>query len=240
MLAGEELTMESQTGSTVHTSGFGSPPPGGGGFGPPPGGGGGGFGPPPGGGGGGFGPPPGSPPPGGGFGPPPGAPPPGGGFGPPPGGQPPGGFGAPMAGPPPKKSNTMMFVGIGCGLLALISCACGIGGYFYMAAKAEEGMQALRDYQPPPGTYGTVPTDPSGSGTVAAPAGGDTCAKVDRCCPAFYVARGLPAEQAATTCSQMASARSMATGPMLETVCASQMQAFTSAGGGVPVPPECQ
>lgn len=228
VLAGEELTMESQTGSTVHTSGFGSPPPGGGGFGPPPGGG-----------GGGFGPPPGAPPPGGGFGPPPGAPPPGGGFGPPPGGQPPGGFGAPMA-PPPKKSNTMMFVGIGCLALLLLTCVCGAGGYWYVSMKAEEGMQALRDYQPPPGTYGTVPTtDPGGSGAVVAP-GGDTCAKVDRCCPAFYVARGLPAEQAATTCSQMASARAMATGPMLETVCASQMQAFTSAGGGVPVPPECQ
>jgi len=129
---------------------------------------------------------------------------------------------------------------LACGALLFFSCLCGGGTYWYVSMKAEEGMQALRDYQPPPGTYGTIPTtDPGGSGSVVAP-GGDTCAKVDRCCPAFYVARGLPAEQASTTCSQMAAARAMATGPMLETVCQSQMQAFTSAGGGVPVPPECQ
>ena len=227
--------MEPQTGTEMHASGFGSPPPGGGGFGPPPGGGGG-FGPPPGGGGG-FGPPPGG---GGGFGPPPGG---GGGFGPPPGGG--GGFGPPPGAgggygePPKKKSNTLMFVGIGCGALLFLSCVCGGGIYWWTARKAQEAMDALQQYQPTPGTFGAVPSgDSAGSG--AAPAGGDTCAKVDRCCPAFYVARGLGSEQAATTCAQMASARSQAMGGMLETVCAAQLQAFTSAGGGIPLPPECQ
>lgn len=228
--------MESQTDSTVHASGFGSPPPGGGGFGPPQGGGGG-FGPPQGGGGG-FGPPPGGQPPGG-FGPPPG----GGGYGPPPGGQQQGGYGPPMGGEPPKKSKTGMYVGIGCAVLLFLGCLCGGGVYMFVIRPAQQAAEAfntgLQNYQPTPGTFGTVPsTDSTGSG--AAPSGSDTCAKVDRCCPAFYVARGLPAESASTTCAQMASARSQAMGAMLETVCAAQMQAFTSAGGGVPLPPECQ
>jgi len=144
--------------------------------------------------------------------------------------------------PPKKKSNTLMYVGIGCGALLFLSCVCGGGLYWWTAKKAEEAMteynQQMQQLGATGGTFGTVPSTDS-TGTVA-PSGSDTCAKVDRCCPAFYVARGLPAESASTTCAQMASARSQAMGAMLETVCAAQMQAFTSAGGGVPLPPECQ
>ncbi len=152
-----------------------------------------------------------------------------------------------MGAPPPKKSNTMMYVGIGCLALLFFSCICGGGGLWYAKKKGEEKMAeaaaALQGYQPNGGTFGVVPpsTDSAGSGGAVAPSGGsDTCAKVDRCCPAFYVARGLGSEQATTTCTQMASARSQAMGAMLETVCAAQLQAFTSAGGGIPLPPECQ
>lgn len=98
--------------------------------------------PPPGGFGGG---PAGGPPPGGGFGGPPGgggAPPPGGGFGGPAGGPPPGaagyGGGMPPGGEPPKKkSKALMYVGIGCGILALLSCI-GAGACWYCTKQAAE------------------------------------------------------------------------------------------------------
>ena len=148
-----------------------------------------------------------------------------------------------MGAPPPKKSNTMMYVGIGCLVLLFFTCVCGGGVYWYLSKKAAEAAAAFQNYQPNAGTFGVVPpsADSAGSGGVVAPSGGsDICAKIDRCCPAFYIARGLAAEQATTTCAAMASARSQAMGPMLETICASQLQAFASAGGGVPLPPECQ
>lgn len=152
-----------------------------------------------------------------------------------------------MGAPPPKKSNTMMYVGIGCFVLLFLGCVCGGGITLYLKKKGEEAAaefnSQLQGYQPNAGTFGVVPpsTDSAGSGGAVAPSGGsDACAKVDRCCPAFYVARGLGSEQATTTCTQMASARSQAMGAMLETICAAQLQAFTSAGGGIPLPPECQ
>lgn len=80
--------------------------------------------------------PPGTPPPGGGgWGPPQGGGPPSFGGGPPSygggppsygGGPPSYGGGFPPAQPPPKKSKTGLYVGIGCGCLLLL--ACGVGG----------------------------------------------------------------------------------------------------------------
>lgn len=81
---------------------------------------------PPPGGGGGYPPPPGG---GGGWG----TPPPGGGWGGPPSGP---GYGPP-APPPPQKSKTGMYVGIGCGCLVLLGCI--IGGVLL----ATGGMSSL-------------------------------------------------------------------------------------------------
>lgn len=61
------------------------------------------------------------PPPGGGY--PPGGSYPGGSY---PGGSHPGGFPPPQQ-PPPKKSNTMLYLGIGCGCLAILGCLVGGG-----------------------------------------------------------------------------------------------------------------
>ena len=142
-----------------------------------------------------------------------------------------------------------MYVGIGCAALVFLSCVCGGGVYLFVSSRAEAGLESLRDYQVPvdpaadPSSdpmLGSKPDQPFGSGVAEPTAGGETCAKIDRCCPAFYVARGLGADQAASTCGQMAAARAQAAGPMLETICAAQLQAFASAGGGVPLPPECQ
>ncbi|MEM9067573.1 MAG: hypothetical protein AAGE52_03675 [Myxococcota bacterium] len=58
----------------------------------------------------------------------------------PPYGQPPygGGFGGPPAGPPPQpKSNTLKYLGIGCGVLTLLALACG-GGFYACWAKLTE------------------------------------------------------------------------------------------------------
>jgi hypothetical protein len=206
--------------------GFGAPPAGGGGFGEPPAGGG--FGAPP---AGGFG----APPAGGGFG----APPAGGGFGAPPAG---GGFGAPPAGdggaPAPKPNNTLKYVGIGCAALLFLSCVCGGGLYWYAQKKAEEALEVLQNYQPPAGgdPAAAAPLGAEGAGA----AGDGACARVERCCPAFYTSRGLGSEQAAATCSQMAAARAQAPAAMLEAICNGQLQGFAASGGGNPLPPECK
>lgn len=98
---------------------------------------------PPGGGGGGWGPPPGGggPP---GYGGPPsyGGGPPGYGGGPPSyGGGPPGyGGGFPPPQPPAKKSNTGLYVGIGCGCLLLLGCMIG-GGIWYAISSMGPGEE---------------------------------------------------------------------------------------------------
>lgn len=217
--------MDSQTGTQMHAGGFGSPP----------GGGGGGFGPPQGGQPGGFGPPQGGQPPGG-FGPPPGGQPQGG-FGPPPGG-PQGGYGPPMGGEPPKKSHTMMYVGIGCLALLFFTCVCGGGAYWWMAKKAKEAAAALQNYHPTPGTFGVVPpsggTDSTGG---TAPAAGGTCAKAKACCEALY-SQPIFQGQGMQACAAVDQVAGTA---FAETACTAQLNAFKQAAANIPggVPAAC-
>lgn len=50
--------------------------------------------------------------------------------------QPPYGGGPPMM-PPPQKSNTLKYVGIGCGILVVLALACG-GGFYVCFSKITE------------------------------------------------------------------------------------------------------
>jgi len=206
------------------SSDFGAAPAGG--FGAPPAGGGGGFGPPPTGGGGGFGAPGGDS---------------GGGFGAPPAGG--GGFGAPPAGgggaPPPKKSNTMMYVGIGCGALLFLSCVCGGGAWWWMKKQAEEQLESLRNYQIP--AEGGDPTaEPSALAGAddPAPAAGGTCARTKACCEAIYSQPIFQGQgmQACTAVDQVAAT------PFAEAGCTSQLDAFRQAAANLPggVPAACK
>lgn len=128
----------------LHTAG--GPP---GGYGAPPGGGG--YGPPPGGappGGGGYGPPPGAPPGGGGYGPPPG----GGGFGGPPGPTQASAPGAPPAAPKAAKSKTGLIAGI---IAAVVLIGGGAGAYFwFMSAGSKLAKYAPKDTE----TYVEIPS----------------------------------------------------------------------------------
>ena len=81
--------------------------------------------------------------------------------------------------PPPKKSNALVWVGVGCGGLFLLS-AIGGGVAIYMAKRATEEALAVASslaapLAPPAGTAPSL-TDSSG-----APVGG-TCAKAVECC----------------------------------------------------------
>jgi hypothetical protein len=84
--------------------------------------------------------------------------------------------------PPPKKSNALMWVGIGCGGLFLLS-AIGGGVAVYLAKKAAEDALATASSSfgaplaaPADGTTPGTGTDSSG-----APASG-ACAKAVECC----------------------------------------------------------
>jgi hypothetical protein len=95
----------------------------------------------------------------GGYGPPPGGYPGAPGYGPPgPGGAgvPPGGYGAP---PPKKKSNTLLFVGIGCLALLVIGTVLGGVGWYFFSRRAAGGMLA-----------------------TGGPVGGEACVKAIACC----------------------------------------------------------
>lgn len=216
--------MDSQTGTEMHAGGFGSPPAGGGG----------GFGPPQGGQPGGFGPPQGGQPPGG-FGPPPGGQPQGG-FGPPPGG-PQGGYGPPMGGEPPKKSKTMMYVGIGCGALLLLSCLCIGGSCGYKTWRARKALAEMQQLGTTGGgTFGVAPpsTDPSGG---TAPAAGGTCAKAKACCEALY-SQPIFQGQGMQACAAVDQVAGTA---FAETACTAQLNAFKQAAANIPggVPAAC-
>jgi hypothetical protein len=136
---------------------------------------------PPGGGGYGGGPPAGGyPPPGGappgGYGPAGGAPP---GYGPPAGYGPPqpgfGGYPAGPPGPPAKKNNALLWVGLGCGVLILLGAAGAVASYLYMKSRVSDAEQAIANYG-------------AGGAGIAAPAAGAvsaTCAKTIACCKAI-------------------------------------------------------
>ncbi len=149
--------------------GYGGPPPGGGGY-PPPGGA------PP----GGYGPPAGSPP---GYGGPPGGAPPG--YGPPQPGY--GGYpGSPPGGPPvppAKKSKALLFVGLGCGGLILLSIAGSVAFYFYMKSKVSDAETAIANLAASGAAVG-APT-PGTTDTATAPILSAACAKAAACCTAI-------------------------------------------------------
>jgi hypothetical protein len=140
------------------------------------------------------------------------------------------------AGEPPYKKRPALAVAVGASALALLVGAGGGGAYWWLSRNAATATAErpsalpLREARPP------APSPDAG----ATPAVVDSCARVQRCCGPFYVARGLAREAADSTCAQMAAVRAQATGAMLETVCAAQMQAFEAATDGIPLPPECR
>src|SRR6478736_1554274 len=177
---------------------------GGGGYGGPPGGGG--YGGPPG--GGGY--PPGGPP-GGGY--PPGGPP-GGGY--PPGGGP----GAPPGGPagPSKKSKALMWVGLGCGGLLLLSLAGGIASYFYVRSQASAIESAIAAASAGATGTGASPGAVPGTPATLTP----TCAKAVACCKANAAkAAGVNAAAVEQACSGI--------GLFTEDVCAKQYEGYKRA-----------
>jgi hypothetical protein len=76
--------------------------------------------------------------------------------------------------PPPKKSNALMWVGIGCGGLFLLS-AIGGGIAVYMAKKAADDVLATAS-----SSFGTPLTPGGGAANSGGVAG--TCAKAAECC----------------------------------------------------------
>src|SRR6478736_1127014 len=205
---------------------------GGGGYGGPPGGGGYPPGGPPGGGYPPGGPPGGGYPPGGGGAPPggygpPGYPPPGGappGYGQPQqgyGGYPPGGPpGAPPGGPagPSKKSKALMWVGLGCGGLLLLSLAGGIASYFYVRSQASAIESAIAAASAGATGTGASPGAVPGTPATLTP----TCAKAVACCKANAAkAAGVNAAAVEQACSGI--------GLFTEDVCAKQYEGYKRA-----------
>jgi hypothetical protein len=84
----------------------------------------------------------------------------------------------PGAPPPAKKSNALMWVGLGCGGLFLLS-AIGGGVAVYMAKRATENAIAAAS-----SSLAAPLTPPVAGGDPAAPAAGaaGTCARAVECC----------------------------------------------------------
>ena len=141
--------------------------------------------------------------------------------GPPMGGPPMGG--APMgAAPAAGGSNTMRYLGIGCGVLFLISCLCSAGWYAcnMMAAGAITAA----------GT--AAPVDGPGGGGGGG--GGSVCQRAVDCCNA-YAATPYGASVAS-------SCPSYNTAGMPDAACQSAIDGFRSGltATGQTVPPACQ
>jgi hypothetical protein len=78
--------------------------------------------------------------------------------------------------PPPKKSNALLWVGLGCGGLLLLS-AIGTGVAIYMTKRAAENAIAAAN-----SSFG-VPLSPPTPGAGPGPAtAGGSCAKAVECC----------------------------------------------------------
>jgi hypothetical protein len=95
--------------------------------------------------------------------------------------------GPPMGAAPAAGGNkTMRYVGIGCGVLLLLSCMCGIGwqACAYMAAQ---GLAA-----------GAAAAPVAGGG-----GGGSVCQRAADCCNAYVQALGPAGASAASACQAM-------------------------------------
>lgn len=175
--------------------------------------------------------PPGGPtaPPQGGFG----APPQGGqqGFGAPPAGQPP----APMAAAPPqkKKTNPLIYVGIGCALLFLLSCIGGNLYWFIFAPDADDVEEMVEEANEAAETGGGGDTAGETGG-----GGGGVCDRAADCCTAYVEEMGAAAAGVSSTCGNY---RSMAGGPA-EAGCQSAIDGWRSGleAMGRTVPAACQ
>ena len=150
------------------------------------------------------------------------------GYGPPGGGAPgygPPGGGAPGYGPaqpgyapqPAKKSKTLLWLGIGCGGLLLLSLAGGIAGYFFLRGQVDDAESAIK---------AAASAAAVGAPTTPAVKAGGTCGKAQACCEAIAKknANGQLAKQACA-----------AYGTLGDSVCAQQYAALkqtaTALGG---------
>jgi hypothetical protein len=122
--------------------------------------------------------------------------------------------GAGPAGPPPKKSKTLLWVGLGCGGLLLLSIGGGIAGYLYMRSQVSAVESAVA------AASAVVAGDPSAATptTTATP----TCAKAVACCKATIAkTAGSNASIAEQACNRVAL--------LPENVCEKQYEAYKQA-----------
>lgn len=130
----------------------------------------------------------------------------------PPGYGPAGGPGFPPGGQPPKKSNTLLFVGIGCGGLFLLSLI-GAGVAFYMAKNATENAIAAVSAAAAPGS---PPAANGATDSAGGPANGN-CAKAAECCRKIIVKSNAGAQ---------AEAGCLAMKQLDEATCAQPLQTY--------------
>lgn len=87
--------------------------------------------------------------------------------------------------PPPKKSNALLWVGLGCGGLFLLAGAVAAAG-LYMARKATnsalESLSAAAAPLSPPQAPGTTPVPTNGATDSAGSPVDGACAKAAECC----------------------------------------------------------
>lgn len=140
--------------------------------------------------------------------------------------------------PPKKKSNTILFVALGCvGLLAL-GC-CGYFGWAYYAASS--AISEINDAVEEANNRATEASGGGGGGDTAAAPSGNVCTRAAECCEQYISAMGAAAAglSVETTC---AGYRNLASVAGSETGCQSAIDGYRSglSALGHTVPAACQ
>jgi hypothetical protein len=135
-------------------------------------------------------------------------------------------MGAAPAAPSGGGGGALKWIGIGCGVLILLSCLCGIGWWALMFFAAASTAPVPMSGGSPVVTTPAMPTAPPATG------GGSLCQRATDCCHAYVLA--VPSA-AGTPCD------TYATFP-IEAGCQSAIDGFRAGltAMGQAVPPACQ
>jgi hypothetical protein len=129
---------------------------------------------------------------------------------------PPPGYGAP---PPKKKSNTALFVGLGCGLFLLLAAGAATAIYLWTKDTIDDAVTAASAFGAAVGSAPiVVPGVPAAPGAGAPAGGSGTCERARICCEKILARSGN--QNSALNCNALRT--------LPDTSCTQMLTAYTS------------